>query len=132
MDGDELALQVGGKLGYLQAVLGQDALDLIAVGLAFRGFVEIEEPGVPGRDLHAGIAKLGGPFGHAGQGVEGRLIARELGQEDAWPLDVGCHAANTSSPAPRGTAAGRSQVVVRSTQRFSVPAVPIASSTSNT
>ena len=92
VDGDELALEVGGKLGHLEVERGECPLDFVAIGLAFRGLGEVEQAGVPGRDLQAGVAEVGGPFGHAGQGVEGGFVAGELGEEDAGALDVGFHA----------------------------------------
>ena len=50
--GDELALEMGRELGDLEPCFDR-ALDLVAIGLAGRGLLEVEQPGVPGRDLHA-------------------------------------------------------------------------------
>ena len=79
----ELALQVGGEFGDLQPALGQPALDVVAVGLAVGGQLDVEGRADAGRHLHPLVAERGGPAGQAVQGVERRLRAQELGQEDA-------------------------------------------------
>ena len=42
MDRDQLALQVGRKLGDAEALVGPHALDFVTVGLAFGRLAEIE------------------------------------------------------------------------------------------
>ena len=44
MHGDQLTLQVRGRLGDLDAGIGADAVDLIAIGLRCRCLFEIEQP----------------------------------------------------------------------------------------
>ena len=87
MDRDELALEMGGKLRQLHAGFGQRSLDLVAVGLAFGGAGEVEQAGVPGRDLHALEAVPRRPSRDGAEVVERIGIARELGEEDGWSLD---------------------------------------------
>ena len=82
MHRDELALQMGGQLGERDAGLRQRALDLVAIRIAVGGAIEIEQPAVPGRNLHALVAEFGRPAGDRAQTVERRGIAGELRQED--------------------------------------------------
>jgi hypothetical protein len=56
MHGDELALQMGGQLRYGEAMAGSHTLHLVAIGIRLRRLGEIEQPGIPGGDLHALIA----------------------------------------------------------------------------
>ena len=79
MGRDELALQMGGKLRQLDAGIIQRALDLVAVGLRLSGLGEVEQAGVPGRDLHALEAVPGCPLGNGAEVIERIGIARELG-----------------------------------------------------
>ena len=72
MDRDHLALEMGREFGDLDADVGELALDLVAIGLALGGLVEIEEAPVPGRDLDALVAVVLGP---AGDAVE-RIVRR--------------------------------------------------------
>jgi hypothetical protein len=83
----ELALEMGGQLGDRQALVGQQAGDLVAIGLAFRRQVQIEQALVPTGNLHALVAKLGHIAADRVQAVERRGIGRELGQEHARSLD---------------------------------------------
>src|SRR6056297_1933250 len=85
--GDELALQMGRKLGDLDAVLARDPLHLVTILLRRRGLLQIEEPPVPAWHLHTQVTAIGGPFRDAVERIEGRLIARELGQKQRRPLD---------------------------------------------
>src|SRR5205809_6150516 len=62
MDGDQLALQMGGKLGDLDAMALGDALDLVAIGLRFCRLLDVEKTPVPAGDLHALIAQACRPF----------------------------------------------------------------------
>ena len=87
MHGHQLALQVRGQLGDLEAALGEDALHLVTVGLALGRRGEVEQPGVPGGDLDALEAQPRGPTGDGVQVIERRRIARELRQEYGRPLD---------------------------------------------
>ncbi len=63
MDRNELALEMGGELGDLDAVFLEHAAQVVAIGFAFGGFVQIEEAAVPCGNLDAFIAEAGGPFG---------------------------------------------------------------------
>ena len=84
--GHQLALHVGGKLGDLEAEVGQDALDLVAVGVALGGQLQVEEAAVPGGNLHAPVAHVRHPAADGGQAVEGRFVPRELGKENRRSL----------------------------------------------
>jgi hypothetical protein len=81
MDGDKLALQVGGQFGDGDPAFGGHALDLVAIILRCRRLFQIEQPPVPGRDLHADIAAVGGPFGNGFPRVERCCVTGELRQE---------------------------------------------------
>ena len=87
----QLALQVRRELGGLDAVLGGDALELVAVGLALGRLGEIHDARVPARQLHADEAALLGPLGHVVEVLQVRAVARELRQENRRSLD-GLHA----------------------------------------
>ncbi len=105
MHGHELALEVRGELGDLDARLAADARDLVAVGLRLappsrgrRGARPRSGSGCPcsrGTAAHAG---------DRGKRVERGLVARELGQEDRRPLHRlhGVIKADTAPPYPRG------------------------------
>jgi hypothetical protein len=82
----QLALQMGRQLGDLQAFVGQHALDVVAIGLAVRRLLQIEEARVS-RDLQTLVTQTRRPVGQTRQRVEWRRIAQELCQEDARPLD---------------------------------------------
>ncbi len=99
MHRDELALQMGGQFGERDAGLRQGALDLVAIRIAVGGAIEIEQPPVPGRNLHALVAERGGPTGNRSQAVERRGIAGELRKENPRSTHRLRHA-NTSSPEP--------------------------------
>jgi hypothetical protein len=87
MDGDQLALEVGRQFSHLQAALLQYPFDLVAIGLALGGLLQVEQAAVPGRDLQPLEAESRGPVGDGGQAVERRRIAGELRQKDRGPLD---------------------------------------------
>jgi hypothetical protein len=87
MHGDELALQVRRQLGDLQAVLREHALHLIAVSLALRRAIEIEQPRLPGRNLHGLEAETRRPLAYRAQRVEWRRVAGELRQKDGRAFD---------------------------------------------
>jgi hypothetical protein len=86
MDRDQLPLQMGGELGQLEAEAVQHTQQLIAIGLALSGLLQVEEPFIPTRDLDTLEAQAGGPSGYVFQVVEGFLISGKLGQEDCRPL----------------------------------------------
>ena len=91
MHGDELALQMGRQLGDLDAGILADALHLVAIGLRLGRLFEIEQPRVPGRDLHALVAEPRRPFGDRRQAVERRGVAGELRQKYRRTLHRGRH-----------------------------------------
>ena len=101
VDRDQLALQVARELGQRDAGILERALDLVAVGIALGGLGEVEQPGVPARDLHPLVAEIAGPLRDAGERVERRPIARELGEKDRRSLD-GLHAEPSLSSPPVG------------------------------
>ena len=87
IDRHELALQVGRELGDLDAVLLRDAAQLLAVGLAFGGLLEVDQPASQVGNLHALVAEPGRPAADPVEGVERRRVAGELGEEDRRTLD---------------------------------------------
>jgi len=76
-----------GQLGDHQAVFGQHACDVIAIGLACRRLLQIEQAMIVGRNLHADKAEQSGPPGDVGERVEWRRVPRVLGKEDARTLE---------------------------------------------
>jgi hypothetical protein len=94
VDRNELALEMGGELGDLDARLGADPLHLVAIGLRRGGLLEVEQAAVPSRDLDALVAVTGGPLGHRLQRIIGRGVAGELGEQDARAL----HGLHCNSP----------------------------------
>ena len=102
MDGDELSLEMGRELGDLDAVRFRDAEHLVAIGLRLCRLLEVEDAAVPARDLHALVAERRRPFADGGKRVERRRVARELGKEDGWPLDVLGHVDKTSETMSSG------------------------------
>jgi hypothetical protein len=91
MHGDQLALEMGRQLRQLDAGVLENALDLVAIGVALGSLGEVEQATVPARDLHAPVAVVGGPAGNAGKRIERCCVTGELRQEDRRPLD-GFHA----------------------------------------
>lgn len=87
MAGDKLALEMCREFRDGEFVARGDGLQIIAIRFAFGGALEIEEAGVPGRDLHGHVAEAGGPGADGIEGVEGRSICGELREEDARALD---------------------------------------------
>jgi len=77
--GYQLSLQVGRQLGDLEAGILYDAFDLIRIGFTFGCFLEVDDPAVPTGKLNADITVSGGPFADGGEGIEGWLVAQELG-----------------------------------------------------
>ena len=108
----QLALHVGGQLGDLQAEVGQHALDLVAVGVALGGELQVEQAPVPGGDLHALVPHVRHPAADGRQAVERRLVPGELGEEDPRSLhghspNALCFAAKLARPARRARGAVR-------------------------
>ena len=63
MDGDKLALQVGGEFGDdCMPAFFEHALDLVAIGVAFRRLAQIEQRRLAGRNLDADKALVLRPF----------------------------------------------------------------------
>ena len=85
--GDELPLQMRGKLGDNKFVARGDGGDFVTVGFAFGGAFQIEQAPIPRRDLNGYVAETRGPGADGVESVERRGIAGELGQEDAWALN---------------------------------------------
>ena len=67
MNGDHLALKMGGKLADRDADVGQLSLDLVAIGLAVIGAIEVEQAAVPGRNLNRLVPVILGPFRDSGR-----------------------------------------------------------------
>src|ERR1700691_5492037 len=87
MNRDQLPLEMRGKFGWNNAMLVQRALEVVAIALALRGPFEIKQARIPGGNLYALVAKLGGPVGHRVESVERRPIIDELCQEDRRTID---------------------------------------------
>jgi len=87
MHGDELALEMRRQLRDNQAGLGEDAAQLVAVILALRRALQVDEARIPARDLNALVAMPGRPLRDAAQVVEGCGITGELGEENGEALD---------------------------------------------
>src|SRR5580700_11678027 len=85
--GNQLSLQMRGKLGNDELVLRGCGSDLVAVGFAFGGTRQIKKPGVPGRNLHGHVSKTCRPATDGVQRIERRNIRGELCKEDARPLN---------------------------------------------
>lgn len=80
MHGDQLPEDVCGQFADLQPVFGQHALHVIAIGLAFRGRLHVEQPAVPCGNLQRLEADAGRPLRDARQAVERGSIVGELGE----------------------------------------------------
>ena len=87
MNGDQMALAVGGKFSDDESTLGEQPHNLVAVILAASRLLDIEDRRVEGRHLHAFVAHAGRPIGERLQLVEGRLRRNELRQKHRGPLD---------------------------------------------
>ena len=66
MDRDKLALDMGGQLRHLDAILTRLPGPVLAIGLRPGGAVEVDELRRVRRHLHPDIAAPGGPFGDGG------------------------------------------------------------------
>src|SRR5919107_4028434 len=125
----ELALQMGRQLRDVEPVAAGDALDLVAIGVRFGRLLQVEEAGIPGRDLNALVAEGRGPAADGVERVERSLVAGELGEEETGtlhgfhgqtPRDVtmedkgkqpsGSGGLPLSSPFPAGKGEGRESV----------------------
>ena len=91
--GDELALEVACQLGDGEAVCL--ALNLVAIGFGFSGFLDVQDAGIPAGELDAGIAVAFHVSGDVREVVEGRCVTHELGEEDCRSFDLSrkslCH-----------------------------------------
>src|SRR5580704_7467204 len=93
MHRDHLALEMGRELAHDDADIGELALDLVAIGLAVEGLVEIEEAAIPGRNLDGLVAVTLGPAPDAFERVVGRRVSRELRKKKPWAFE-GPHGAS--------------------------------------
>src|SRR4029077_7158699 len=84
---DQLTLQMRRQLRGFDAVPGHRALELIAIGLALGGLLEVDDTRIPARQLHADEAALLGPLRHVVEILQMRATARELRQEYRRSLD---------------------------------------------
>src|SRR5271170_6403647 len=84
---DHLSLKMRRELADRDADVRELTLDLVAVGLAVVGEIEIEETRVRGRDLDGLVAVVLRPAGDALERIVRRRIPRELRQKQARPLD---------------------------------------------
>ena len=109
---DQLALQMGRKLSHFDAIGGADALDLIDIGLAFRRLFKVEQPGVPGRNLHALVAEIAHVFGDRIERIERRFIAGKLREEDGGAFHArflsNCCPKSNTTPSTLSLSKGRS------------------------
>src|SRR5579862_8744789 len=87
MHGNQLPLEMGREFRDFEPVACERALHFVAIGLAFRSLVEIEDAPVPTRNLDALVAEASGPAGNGVERVERRGVAGELGQKNGRSLD---------------------------------------------
>ena len=87
VNGDQLALKMGGKLGDLDAVLARNACEFVAIVLGFGRLFQVDQLSGPGRHLHTEIARVRRPFGDRIPGIERCGIAGKLAEKDRRPLD---------------------------------------------
>ena len=92
IDRDELALQMRREFGDFEPVRRRRSLQLVAIGLRRRRLGQIDEPAVPGRNLHALVAERRRPSADRVERIERRRIARELREEYRRSLDLARHA----------------------------------------
>lgn len=85
MHRDQLPLQMGRQLGDRHPRLGTAPGQVVAIILTFGRRLQVDAARIPGRDLHALIARLRHPACRRVERVERRGIAHELRQEDARP-----------------------------------------------
>ena len=93
VNGDELALEMGGKLGDGDAVPVGRPLHFVAVALGLGGLLQVEKPAIPARHLHTLVAERGRPLADRVERIERRRIAGELREINRRSLDVGRHLA---------------------------------------
>ena len=86
MRGHELALEVGGEFCDRQAI--RAAFEIVAIGLGFRGGLEIHDAAISARQLNAEVAERFHVFGNGGQGIEWSFVPHELGEEDCGSLNL--------------------------------------------
>src|SRR6516164_5096947 len=87
MNGNHLPLKMSRQLADCDADVSERSLDLVAIGFALVGAVEIEESLVPGRNLD-GLVTVGfRPSRNAGERVVRWRIACELSKKQARALD---------------------------------------------
>ena len=69
-------------------MLVQRALEVVAIGLALRGPFEIKQARIPGGNLYALVAKLGGPVGYESRVWNGARSLTNCARKIAGPLMV--------------------------------------------
>src|SRR4051812_12595746 len=79
---------------------------VVTIRSRLRGFIEIDEALLPRRNLHAPVAEVDGPTAHAAEGVERRLIADKLREENSRTLD-GIHGCSPILGVSRAICHGR-------------------------
>src|SRR5678815_4589460 len=77
-------------VGDDNAGVAHSAIQVVAVGLAARGLLGIDEAGIPRRELEAHESAILHPTGDTTQGVEWWVVSRKLANEDPGSLD-GAH-----------------------------------------
>ena len=73
---------------FFNAGVGANACDLVAIGLAFGGFIQIEQRPDKGWDLDALIPKARRPFRDVFKRIKRGVGPCELGQKNCWPFDL--------------------------------------------
>ena len=96
----QLALQMRRQFGHFDTVRRQHPHHVLAIRVAVGRRRQIEQPRIPGRDLHPGIPMPRRPFGDPVQRIIRRRVADKLRQKNARTFD-GFHA---SVPAPQSIA----------------------------
>lgn len=89
MNGDQLALKMGGQFGELDANVAQCFEEVIAVGLGGGRFIDINQAGI-NDELYAFETKGFGPFCDIFEIVEGGFVRNVLCNENGGTFD-GAH-----------------------------------------
>src|SRR5262249_28833883 len=84
---NQLSLEMGRKLSHLKAVGLQHGLNLVAVGAALGGSLQIEQSTVPGRNLYSLVAQPRSPTRNLIESVKRCCISCKLRKENGWSFD---------------------------------------------
>ena len=90
MDGDKLTLKGGHEFGSRQAMLLENACNLVRVGLALGATAQVDEAGVGTRKLQPFVSETRRPLRDCRQAVERRTVGCKLRYEQRGSFD-GAH-----------------------------------------